>query len=134
MFLKEFFIKKMRFKDRHEAGQGLAKRLYRFRNKKDVIVLGIPRGGVEVAFEISNELMIPLSIIVTKKIGHPSQPEFAIGAVSPGTYVVDKRYEDELGVDYISKTVKEIKGEIKRRYKFYTNGIVPILKNKIAIR
>ena len=58
----------MIFKNRAEAGQKLAKKLKKFKDKKDVIVLGIPRGGVEVAFNISEILKVPLSIIVTKKI------------------------------------------------------------------
>ncbi|MDP6265985.1 MAG: phosphoribosyltransferase family protein, partial [Candidatus Woesearchaeota archaeon] len=74
----------MIFKDRHEAGQQLARELSKYKNKKDVIVLGIPRGGVEVAFNIAKTLKVPLSMVVTKKIGHPFESEFARGAVSPG--------------------------------------------------
>jgi len=124
----------MIFKDRHEAGQKLAKKLSRYRNKKDVIVLGIPRGGVEVAFDIAKTLKVPLSIIVTKKIGHPFESEFAIGAVSPDSnYIIDENYKKEAGEEYIKKTIKEMNAEIKRRYKEYTKGEIPELKNKIVI-
>ena len=121
----------MQFKDRHDAGKKLAATLIKYKSKKDVIVLGIPRGGVEVAFDLAKILKVPLSIVVTKKIGHPTEPEFAIGAVSPGNYIVDDEYKDKQ--DYIKKTVREMNQEIKRRYKEYTQGKLPELKNKIVI-
>jgi len=123
----------MIFKDRHEAGQKLAKKLNKFKDKKDVIVLGIPRGGVEVAFNVAKLLHVKLSIVVTKKIGHPFESEFAIGAVSPGNYIVDEGYKNKAGEEYIKKTVREMNKEIKRRYKKYTNEKFPELKNKTAI-
>ena len=124
----------MIFKDRHEAGQQLARELSKYKNKKDVIVLGIPRGGVEVAFNIAKTLKIPLSIVVTKKIGHPFESEFAIGAVSPGGhYSINKQYQAEAGEGYIKNTIKELTKEINRRYKEYTNEKLPKLKNKIVI-
>jgi len=123
----------MIFKDRKEAGKRLADRLKKYKNKKDVIVLGIPRGGVEVAFNVAKLLHVKLSIVVTKKIGHPFESEFAIGAVSPGNYIVDEGYGKEAKEDYIKKTVREMNKEIKRRYKEYTKGKLPQLKNKNVI-
>ena len=123
----------MIFKDRHEAGQRLAEKLKEYKNKKDIIVLGIPRGGVEVAFEVAKRLKATLSIVVTKKIGHPFEAEFAIGSVSPGNYIVDEKYGDEAGKDYIKNTVREMNKEIKRRYRAYTKGKMPEIKNKIII-
>lgn len=123
----------MIFKDRHEAGKKLTKKLSKYKDKKEAIVLGIPRGGVEVAFEVAKILKVPLSIVVTKKIGHPFESEFAIGAVSPGNYIVDENYGKEAGEDYIKKTVREMNREIKRRYKKYTKGKMPELKDKIVI-
>jgi len=123
----------MLFKNRHEAGKKLAEKLKKYKNKKDVIVLGIPRGGVEVAFDIAKLLKVPLSIVVTKKIGHPTESEFAIGAVSPGNYIVDEGYSKKAGEKYIKKTVREMNREIKRRYKTYTRGKLPQIKNKVAI-
>jgi predicted phosphoribosyltransferase len=123
----------MIFKDRHEAGKKLAEKLKKLKNNKDVIVLGIPRGGVEVAFNIAKILKVPLSVVVTKKIGHPYESEFAIGAVSPGNYIIDDNYAGEAGEDYIDDTIQEMNAEIKRRYKEYTRGKLPELKNKIAI-
>ncbi|MBW2976620.1 phosphoribosyltransferase [Candidatus Woesearchaeota archaeon] len=123
----------MLFKDRHDAGKQLAEKLKQLRNKKDVVVLGIPRGGVEVAFSIAKMLKVPLSIVVTKKIGHPNEPEFAIGAASLDNYIIDENYSREAGEDYISHSIKEISREIRRRYKKYTKGKIPQLKNKIVV-
>jgi len=123
----------MQFKNRHDAGKQLAKELNKFKNKKDVIVLGIPRGGVEVAFNVAKLLKVPLSIIVTKKIPYPFEAEFAIGAVSPGNYIVNEEYANKAGEGYIKKTVREMNREIKRRYKKYTKGKLPELENKIVI-
>ena len=124
----------MHFTNRHEAGKKLAERLKKYKGKRDAIVLGIPRGGMEVAFEVAKELKVPLSVLVTKKIGYPSDPEFAIGAVGPeGHYSISEGYAAEAGEDYIKNTVKELSKEIGRRYKKYTKGKIPGLKNKIVI-
>jgi len=71
------------FADRQQAGRLLAARLEQFRGT-DSVVLGLPRGGVPVAFEVAMELDLPLDVIVVRKIGAPSQPEFALGATSEG--------------------------------------------------
>jgi len=120
----------MIFKDRHDAGKQLAKTLLKYKSKKDVVVIGIPRGGVEVAFDTAKTLKVTLGIIVTKKIPHPNEPEFAIGAVSLGNYIINEDFKD---LDYIKKTVREMNREIKRRYKEYTKGKFPDLENKIVI-
>ena len=122
----------MQFKDRHEAGKKLADKLSKYKNKKDVIILGIPRGGVEVGYDVAKKLRVPLSVVVTKKIGYPLNPEFAIGAASSEEYIVDDEYKD-LEKEYLKETVNEIKKEIKRRYNIYTKGKIPELKNKIVI-
>lgn len=71
------------FKDRRQAGKKLSKKLFKFKNKKDTVVIGITRGGVVVAQEISKALNLPLDIIVIKKIGSPQNPELAVGAIGP---------------------------------------------------
>lgn len=121
----------MLFRNRIEAGRKLAKKLANYKNKKDVMVLGIPRGGVEVAFSVAKALKAQLSVVVTKKIGHPFNPELAIGAVSPDNYIIDEDYRDEEG--YAKKAIKELNAEIKNRYKKYTQGKLPQLKDKIAV-
>ncbi|HET9894651.1 MAG TPA: phosphoribosyltransferase family protein [Streptosporangiaceae bacterium] len=73
----------MRFSDRADAGQRLAPRLAHLRGN-DVVVLGLPRGGVPVAFEVARALGAPLDVIVVRKLGVPYQPELAMGAIGEG--------------------------------------------------
>ena len=72
------------FTDRSEAGKLLAEKLSQYKRKKDVIVLGIPRGGVEVAYVIAKQLGVKLGIAVSKKLPFPGNPELAIGAIAFG--------------------------------------------------
>ncbi|HET9013069.1 MAG TPA: phosphoribosyltransferase family protein, partial [Gemmatimonadaceae bacterium] len=71
------------FRDRREAGRLLAEALRRL-TLEDPVVLGLPRGGVPVAYEVARALDAPLDVLVARKIGAPSDPEFAIGAVAEG--------------------------------------------------
>ncbi len=73
----------MRFADRTDAGQHLARRLEYLRGA-DTVVLGLPRGGVPVAYEVARTLGAPLDVIVVRKLGVPSQPELAMGAIGEG--------------------------------------------------
>lgn len=110
------------FKDRQSAGKLLAKHLAQYQGMDDVIVLGIPRGGVVVAAEVAKELNLPLDIIVTRKIGAPMQPELALGAVdADGEVVWDARMINDLGlkINDLEDTVEKEVAEIKRREKEY---------------
>ncbi len=71
----------MFFIDRVDAGKKLAEKLIKFKDIKNGIVLGLPRGGLPVAFEVAQALNLPLDIVVPRKIGMPGQPELAVGAV-----------------------------------------------------
>src|ERR1700716_1055697 len=73
----------MLFRDRREAGRYLATKLRQYANR-DVVVLGLPRGGVPVAFEVARALHAPLDVIVVRKLGVPFQPELAMGALGEG--------------------------------------------------
>lgn len=77
----------MIFLDRPTAGRKLAQRLNYLKNK-DAVVLGLPRGGVPVAFEVAKEINAVLDVIVVRKLGVPSQPELAMGAVGEGGIVI----------------------------------------------
>lgn len=70
----------MQFRDRAEAGQQLAVRLHAYANRPDVLVLGLPRGGVPVAFEVARAIRAPLDVMVVRKLGVPGQEELAMGA------------------------------------------------------
>ncbi len=125
------------FKDRNEAGIKLAEQLKAYKDKKEVIVLAIPRGGVRVGYEISRLLNVELDVVVTKKIGLPDDEEFAIGSVAPDKKVMLN--EEAIRVynvpkNYIKEKTKEIGKEIERRYKAYKgNYNLQNLKNRIVI-
>ena len=127
----------MHFKDRHEAGIKLAEQLKKYKNNKDVIVLAIPRGGVEVGYEIAKFLNVKLDIIVTKKIGLPDDEEFAIGSMGPNKKVMLN--EETIRIynvseEYLKEKTNEIGKEIERRYKAYKGKYqLQNLKNKIII-
>ena len=80
----------MIFEDRADAGRRLAGRLTEFADRRDVVVLGIPRGGVVVAYEVARALGVALDIFLSRKLGVPGQEELAFGAVAAG----DGRYLD----------------------------------------
>ena len=72
------------FADRHDAGRSLAKELARYEGRNDVVVLGLPRGGVVVAFEVAKALDAPLDVYMVRKLGVPGQEELAFGAIASG--------------------------------------------------
>lgn len=112
----------MHFHDRHEAGQLLAEELAPLRGQKDLIVLGIPRGGVVVAYEVAKALQAPLDVYITRKIGAPYNPELAIGAVaSDGTVVLDHNLIARVGAsdDYLQAETERQRREIERRLAAY---------------
>jgi predicted phosphoribosyltransferase len=120
----------MVFKDRQEAGRLLAERLAGFREAQP-IVLGLPRGGVPVAFEIAQALRAPLDVMLVRKIGVPWQPELALGAVSDGAepeIFIDEQLKSllEIDDDYISAARKREVAEIERRRTTYRQGRPPV--------
>jgi len=125
------------FVDRKDAGQKLAGCLIRFKNQSDAIVIGLPRGGVVVAYEAARRLNLPLDIIVPRKIGAPGNDELAIGAITEeGEAVLDEMLVRELNVapEYIAKTVAKEKQEAQRRLKLYRGDRTPLnLQNKTAL-
>ena len=127
----------MQFKDRQEAGIKLAEKLSKYKNDKDVIVLAIPRGGVEIGYEIARFLNVKLDIIVTKKIGLPGDDEFAIGSIGPDKKVIlDEETMRIYNVPegYINEKKKEIGREIERRYRAYRGKYeLQNLKGKIVV-
>lgn len=105
------------FKNRQQAGELLAEKLKRYK-KKDVLVLAIPRGGVVVGKAIAQKLNLPLDIIVVKKIGAPSNPELAIGAVGPGNVVYwDKDLIGRLGISKVESSKLKVESSKERKEK-----------------
>jgi len=129
-------IKMMLFKDRKEAGQKLAQRLIGYKNNQKVVVLGVPRGGVVVAKEVAQALGCPLDIVIARKIGSPSNPEFALGAVGERGDIVlnpDILIDESLG-QYLEKEAANQRKEIKRRLKLFRGKKKPlVLKDRIVI-
>jgi putative phosphoribosyl transferase len=115
----------MIYKDRKHAGKKLADKLQHYRDKADVIVLGLPRGGVTVACEIAKALHCPLDILIVRKIGFPGRPELAAGAVSEtGTVVINEDIVSVYGVsrEYLERETARQKEEIARRIDLYRGG------------
>ncbi|MGA7853812.1 MAG: phosphoribosyltransferase [Candidatus Acidiferrales bacterium] len=119
----------MIFTNRSEAGQRLAQQLNKYANRHDVIVLGVPRGGVPVAFEIATALGAPLDVFVLRKLGVPGHEELAFGAIgSGGVRVLDPELIQVLGLsplDIELVTAAE-KQELKRRERAYRGGCPPL--------
>ena len=74
----------MLFRNRTEAGQQLASKLRNYANQPDAIVLGLPRGGIPVAYEVAKALNLPLDVFLVRKLGAPSHEELAMGAIASG--------------------------------------------------
>lgn len=109
------------FENREEAGKRLAAELEKFKGKK-VIILGIPRGGVVIGYEIAKQLHAPLDIVVPRKLRAPNQPELAIGAITEdGNIILDEQIVNSLNVpeDYIKRESQRQKQEIERRLLAY---------------
>jgi putative phosphoribosyl transferase len=127
----------MRFKDRTDAGQQLAKKLLHYKNAPNTIVLGLPRGGVVTAYEISKVLELPLDIIVARKIGAPGNEELAIGALTEGgTTIFNHGLMESLGLTIydLMPIIEKEKKEADRRFKLYRSGRGPLeLKDKTVI-
>ncbi len=126
----------MMFQDRKEAGRLLAKELSRYKGQKNVIVLAIPRGGVEVGFEIAKELQVPLDIVMSKKIPMPGNPELAIGAVSLDNSIsLDTALINQYNIskEYVNKEIDRISKDIEKRYKALSSRSFPDLERKVVI-
>ena len=124
----------MRFKDRSEAGKKLALALEKYRDQP-AIVYGLPRGGVVLAIEIAQALRLPLDLIIPRKIGHPYNPEYAIGAVSEDGEPVYNEWEiARLDPHWLEDQVSSERQEARRRREQYLQGREPLpVAGKTAI-
>lgn len=119
----------MLFRDRREAGRLLSRALEPFRGRSDAVVLALPRGGVPVAYEVAQELRLPLDIFIVRKLGVPGQEELAMGAVaSGGMIVVNQAIVEDLAIsdEEINAIAEREKREIERREREYRNGYPPV--------
>jgi putative phosphoribosyl transferase len=122
------------FIDRIDAGKKLARALIGYK-ERPVVVYALPRGGVVLGFEVARALEAPLDLIVVRKIGHPAQPEYAIGAVAEDGYLVINPGEaDALDALWLKRAVAEERNEAQRRRTVFLEGQNPIpVEGKTAI-
>ena len=128
------------FRDRHEAGRFLASRLSSYADRRDVLVLALPRGGVPVGFEIARALHAPLDIFLVRKLGVPGHEELAMGALASGpaggVRVLNRSVIDQLGIPtaVIDRVAAEEGQELLRRERAYRGGhAMPSLRGRTII-
>lgn len=124
----------MIFRDRKDAGIKLAKALEKYKGE-DVIIFALPRGGVPLGVEIAKKLTAPLDLIITKKIGHPMNAEYAICAIAEdGSPVCNSAEVNNVDPGWFEKEIQRVRQEIKRRREKYLGKITPHpVEGKIAI-
>jgi erythromycin esterase-like protein/predicted phosphoribosyltransferase len=111
-----------RFRDRAEAGRLLAERLRDYAGRDDVVVLGLPRGGVPVAFEVAHALDVPLDVFLVRKLGIPGHEEMAFGAIaSGGVRVINKELIERINLppEWIEAIDAKERRELERRERLY---------------
>lgn len=127
----------MIFKDRSDAGRQLAEQLASLKDQPNVIVLGIPRGGVVVAAQVARALNAPLDVFLAHKLGAPFNPELAIGAItSTGEILLDDLLVRELQISNqdIEHEAEHQRQEIERRMQTYRHHQPPLdVQNKTVV-
>ena len=125
------------FPNRAEAGRLLAERLTKYAGRDDVIVLGLPRGGVPVAYEVARALKVPLDVFIVRKLGVPGFEELAAGAIaSGGVRVLNEDVMRSLpnADDIIEEVTAAETAELVRREQTYRDGRpAPELRDRVAI-
>jgi predicted phosphoribosyltransferase len=125
------------FLDRRDAGRALGAKLASYRNRNDVVVLGLPRGGVPVAFEVALALDAPLDVFLVRKLGSPGQEELAMGAIaSGGVRVLNPTVIRSLRIsaEEIERATRREEEELRRRELSYRGDRPPLdLRSRIAI-
>jgi putative phosphoribosyl transferase len=113
------------YADRREAGRVLAQRLLAERDAPGLIVLALPRGGVEVGFEVAHALRAPLDVFVVRKLGHPDHEEYAVGAIASGGVRV-MNPEASVPERAMAPIVAREQAELVRRERLYRGDQAPL--------
>ena len=125
------------FRDRRDAGEQLARELGGFAHRPDVVVLGLPRGGVPVAYEVAQALGAPLDLFLVRKLGVPGHEEYAMGAIATGgVRVLNSDVIRALGIppSVVEAVTARERRELERREQAYRRGRVPQdLRGRVAI-
>ncbi len=124
----------IRFRDRVDAGRRLAALLEKYKDQ-NVVVYALPRGGVPVGKEIARKLHCPLDLVIIRKIGHPWNPEYALGAVAEdGLLVVNEEELARVDREWFEAEKARQMAEARRRRELYLKGKEPVpATGKIAI-
>ena len=126
-----------KYKNRSVAGKMLANNLQNYAKQADVFVLGLPRGGVPVAYEIAISLSAPLDVFIVRKLGVPGHEELAFGAISMGGLVVfneDIMRHSHISENIIQNVIAEQEQELHRReIRYRGDKPLPSFKNKKII-
>lgn len=122
---------KQQYANRTEAAILLADQLKKY-SGQDGIVLAVPRGGVPLGIIVARKLDMPLELLMTKKIGHPMNPEYAIGAVSLTDQMIVPH--EDVGQDYIERETRYIRKKLQDNYRKFMGDHQPLpIKGKIII-
>lgn len=109
----------LRFIDRKDAGRQLAQRLLSYANT-DAVIYALPRGGVVTGIEVAKALHVPLDLIIPRKIGHPNNPEYAIGAVTENGHLITNPAEiASVDKQWLHAEIERQRAEAKRRRETY---------------
>ena len=119
---------RVHYRDRREAGRVLGERLASFAGRRDVLVLGLPRGGVPVAWEVARRLGAPVDVFVVRKLGFPGHEELAMGAIASGGVRVLNPDVVAYGVtrEEIERATERERREIERRERLFRSDRPPI--------
>lgn len=123
-----------RFADRKHAGKQLAAALQKYQGQ-DIVVYALPRGGVVCGIEVAEALGAPLDLLIGRKIGHPNNEEYAIGAVAEdGCSIMNEGEAAAVNKDWLARAMEEEKKEAKRRRETYLGARAPVpVAGKTAI-
>ncbi len=113
------------FRDRVDAGRQLAAHLRHYAGRDDVVVLGLPRGGIPVAYEVARALGAPLDVYLVRKLGVPGHEELAMGAIgSGGVRVLNREVLAQLGIgqEDVERVARRERRELERREQAYRGG------------
>jgi putative phosphoribosyl transferase len=111
------------FDDRLDAGRRLANKLLRYRKK--AVVVALPRGGLPVGYEVARKLSVPLDTVVSRKLGAPTNPELAVGAIAPGdVLMIDEKMVDLLNIseEQLEHVLVIEKEEMEKRLNRFNSG------------
>jgi predicted phosphoribosyltransferase len=126
------------FEDRQAAGRALADRLKELQGRGDLVILGLPRGGVPVAWEVAQALGAPLDVFVVRKLGVPGHEELAMGAIASGDVRVlnpDVLRWYQIADDTIERVARVEKTELERRERLYRDErpLIPLVNRTVVL-